>query len=100
VASIVASLPKHPVEDLRIDGLRVNNSGGGSTSKDEVPERAAHYLDLEMFGATPAQALCVRHVCRIELGNLRLCAARPTLATRCGWQTVMASASTMLSRSM
>jgi polygalacturonase len=83
VASIVTGIPQHPVEDLRIDGLRVNYTGGVSERKDEVPERVADYPDPEMFGNTPAQGVYVRHASRIELRDLRLRAdapdARPAL---------------------
>ena len=62
-ASIIAGLPNHPIEDVRLSNIRIVYKGGG-TKQDaaaEPEERESSYPEPSMFGPIPAYGFYVRH---------------------------------------
>jgi polygalacturonase len=90
--SIISGVPGHPVEDVRISGVRIVSRGGLSLDEAArqpaemvntfffrepaprepyaIPEREDAYPEPSMFGVLPAYALYVRHASGIELSGV------------------------------
>lgn len=70
----ITGSPECPVEDVRLDNVRLIFNGGGT--RDEavrvMPEIGTGYPDPGAFGVFPSYGLYVRHVHDLELANLRL----------------------------
>ena len=62
-ASIIAGLPGHPIEDVRLSNIRIVYKGGGTREEAEAspPERESSYPEPSMFGPIPAYGFYVRH---------------------------------------
>jgi polygalacturonase len=72
--AIVAGLPGHPVEDVRISDVRILYKGGG-TREDaarEVPENETAYPEPSMFGTLPVYGLFVRHARNLAVRDLEV----------------------------
>jgi polygalacturonase len=94
--SIIAGIPGHPVEDVRLSDIRIVSRGGlslaaaaeqpanlvnsffrpaGGTGAREpyaVPERETMYPEPSQFGVLPAYGLYVRHAAGITLDGVTL----------------------------
>jgi polygalacturonase len=94
--SIIAGIPGHPVEDVRLSDIRIVSRGGlslavaaeqpanlvnsffrppGGTGAREpyaVPEREAMYPEPSQFGVLPAYGFYVRHAAGITLDGVTL----------------------------
>ena len=80
-ASIIAGLPGHPIEDVRLSNIRIVYRGGG-TKEDaaiEPPERDISYPEPSMFGAIPAYGFFIRHVKGIEMNSVEVSYAKEDL---------------------
>lgn len=83
--SIIAGLAGHPVEDVKISNVFLEQVGGGTAAMAALdpPENAAGYPEPDMFGDLPASGLFVRHARNIELSHVEIAAraadARPAL---------------------
>jgi polygalacturonase len=73
-ASIIAGLPGHPVEDVRISNVRIVYQGGGTTEDAaiEPPERESTYPEPSMFGTIPAYGFFVRHAKNVEMHHVEV----------------------------
>jgi polygalacturonase len=74
VCSMIAGIPGHPVEDVKISNILIQHPGGG-TRKDaalQLPEKEKEYPEPTMFGTTPAHAFFIRHAKRIEIGDFKI----------------------------
>jgi polygalacturonase len=95
-ASIIAGLPGHPVEDVRISGVRILYRGGltqqdaaaqpeslvngfffkgadsGPRDALAVPEKANDYPEPSMFGVLPAYGFYIRHADGIVLEGVEV----------------------------
>lgn len=62
-ASIIAGLPGHPIEDVRLSNIRIVYKGGGTKEEAalEPPERETSYPEPSMFGTLPAYGFYIRH---------------------------------------
>ncbi len=71
-AILVAGLPGHPVEDLRISNVRVFHEGGGTAAdaKNEPAERPDGYPEPSMFGTLPAHGVYARHARNLALRDI------------------------------
>jgi polygalacturonase len=75
----ITGSPGHPLENVRLDDIRLNSNGGG-TGKDAAvvpPELAKGYP--EPRGISPAYAIYARHVRGLELANINTTFDTPDL---------------------
>ncbi|MBE3134782.1 MAG: right-handed parallel beta-helix repeat-containing protein [Acidobacteria bacterium] len=61
---LLSGIPGHPIEDLRLSGIRIAYRGGGTKADAalELPEKEDAYPEPDMFGRTPSYGLYARHV--------------------------------------
>lgn len=73
-ASIIAGLPGHPVEDVRLSDIRILYRGGGTRAQAalEPPEKEKNYPEPSMFGDLPAYGFFIRHARGVELSNVEV----------------------------
>jgi polygalacturonase len=72
--SIIAGVPGHAVEDVKISEIFLHQVGGGGAEMAalEPPEKADQYPEPTMFGDLPATGFFVRHAKNIEISNLEV----------------------------
>jgi polygalacturonase len=70
--SIIAGVPGHDVQDVRMHDIRIYSKGGGTEqmARNKPEEREAGYPEPSMFGPLPAHGLYVRHASGIELRDV------------------------------
>jgi polygalacturonase len=70
--STIAGIPDHPIEDVRISGLRHIMVGGltPAAAVNPVPELVNAYPENYMFGTLPAYGFYVRHVSNIAFDDV------------------------------
>jgi polygalacturonase len=74
ICSMIAGIPGHPVEDVKVSNILIQHPGGG-TRKDatlQLPEKEKEYPEPTMFGTTPAHAFYIRHAKRIEISDFKI----------------------------
>ncbi|HEX8148459.1 MAG TPA: glycoside hydrolase family 28 protein [Pyrinomonadaceae bacterium] len=73
-ASIIAGLPGHPVEDVRLSDIRILYRGGGTRAQAalEPPERETNYPEPSMFGEMPVYGFFIRHARGVEFSNVEV----------------------------
>jgi polygalacturonase len=74
ICSMLAGIPGHPIEDVKISNVLIEHPGGG-TQKDaalQLPEKEKEYPEPTMFGTTPAHAFFIRHARRIEISDFKV----------------------------
>jgi len=77
IACILAGIPGHMIENLKISDVIVVSRGGG-TKEDaalSIPEKEKQYPEPNMFGTTSAYGFFIRHVRGLELSGVRIEAA-------------------------
>ncbi len=74
LASSITGLPGHPVENIRLDNIRMGYQGGGTAdlAAKEVPELPAKYPEAKMFGDLPAYGLFCRHARNVSLQDVEV----------------------------
>lgn len=79
VGCALAGLPGHPLEDIRLTGLRFGFVGGGVTADvfRPIPEHEEAYPEYPMFGRLPAYGLFCRHVRGLALDGVDLATVTP-----------------------
>ena len=70
--SIIAGVPDHPIEDLKISDVYLHHAGGLEMSTIEVPENAEKYPEPNMFGNLPAAGIYARHAKNLEFSNVEI----------------------------
>ncbi len=77
--SILAGVAGHPIEDIKISNVYLQQVGGGSAelAARRPPEEEAKYPEPTMFGDLPATGLFVRHVRNLELSNVEIATEQP-----------------------
>jgi polygalacturonase len=72
--TIIAGVPGHPVEDVKISDVFLHQVGGGSPEMAALlpAEKADQYPEPTMFGDLPAAGLFVRHAKNLEVSNLEV----------------------------
>jgi polygalacturonase len=66
---LVSGIPGYPIEDLRMNNIRIHYTGGG-TKEDaalEPEEKEKDYPEPDMFGRMPSYALFARHVAGLDV---------------------------------
>ena len=74
ICSMIAGIPGHRIEDVKISNILVQHPGGG-TKKDaelQLPEKEKEYPEPTMFGTTPAHGMMVRHAAGIEVSDIKV----------------------------
>jgi len=86
--SILSGVPDHPIEDVKISDVYLQQVGGGTDAMAALQpeEREAAYPDPNMFGELPASGFFVRHVHNLEMSNVEIATinrdARPAIWMR------------------
>ena len=73
-ASIIAGLPDHHIEDIKLTNIRIFYRGGGKRELADLqpPERETNYPEPSMFGELPAHGFFIRHAKGISLSNVEI----------------------------
>ena len=74
ISSILAGIPGHPIEDVKMSDIMIVHQGGG-TKKDaqlQLAEKEREYPEPSMFGTTPSQGFFVRHVRGLEMAGIKI----------------------------
>jgi polygalacturonase len=73
-ASIIAGLPGHDIEDVKLSNIRIYTQGGGTKEQAAIvpEERETNYPEPSMFGDTPAYGFFIRHAKGVELNNVEV----------------------------
>jgi polygalacturonase len=73
-ASIIAGIPDHHIEDVKLSNIRIYYRGGGKKELAEMqlPERETNYPEPSMFGETPAYGFFIRHAKSVSLSNVEV----------------------------
>jgi len=74
ICSMIAGIPNHKIEDVKISNILVQHPGGG-TKKDaaiQLEEKEKEYPEPTMFGTTPAHGLILRHAAGIEISDFKI----------------------------
>ena len=74
IGCIVAGIPGHSIEDLKISDMILVHPGGGAKSNADaqVPEKEKNYPEPNMFGTTPAHGFFMRHVKGLEVHAIKI----------------------------
>lgn len=75
--SIVSGIPGHPIEDVTIEDVYIEQKGGGTAAWAglQPPERADAYPEPTMFGQLQALGFFIRHARNLSFGNVEIAAA-------------------------
>lgn len=79
ICSILAGIPGHPIEDVKLSDIMILHQGGGSKddARRELAEKEKDYPEPTMFGTTPAHGFFIRHVRGLELSGVKIESASP-----------------------
>ncbi len=72
--SIIAGVADHPVQDIKVSNLYLEQLGGGdaASTQVQVPAREDAYPDPSMFGALPATGFFIRQARNIEMSHVEI----------------------------
>ena len=75
----LAGLPGHPLEEIRLDGIRFEFAGGGTAAdaRRPIPEAETAYPEYGMFGRLPAHGFYCRHVRGLTLDGVAVATVSP-----------------------
>ncbi|HET8655497.1 MAG TPA: right-handed parallel beta-helix repeat-containing protein, partial [Longimicrobiaceae bacterium] len=78
-AVLIAGIPGHPIEDLRLSGLRLEVAGGAPAEQAavKVPEMEDGYPEPYYFGPLPAYGFFIRHVKGLRLSDVEVSYLEP-----------------------
>ena len=74
IASIIAGIPGHPIEDVTLSNIRIYSKGGGTEAQAalEPAEKEDAYPEPTMFGDTPAYGFFIRHAKGLRIDQVSL----------------------------
>jgi polygalacturonase len=77
--SILSGVPGHPIEDVKISDVFLDQLGGGSAAMAALQpeEHEAEYPEPNMFGPLPATGFFIRHVRNLEISNVEIATRAP-----------------------
>jgi len=80
-ATIIAGIPGHSIEDVRLSNILVLHQGGGTKEDAAIqpPELENVYPDPNRFGALPAHGFYIRHVKGIAIKDVEVRSMKPDL---------------------
>ncbi len=74
IGSILAGIPGHKIEDVKLTDIMIVHVGGGT--KDDAERRPAEnekeYPEPNMFGTTPAHGFFIRHARGVEMNGIKV----------------------------
>ncbi len=73
-SSIIAGIPEHPVEDIRLSNIHIHTQGGGTAEQAAriLPENEKSYPEPSMFGITPSYGFFIRHAKGVRMDQVKL----------------------------
>jgi polygalacturonase len=76
---IIAGVPDHPIEDVKLDNIRIDYEGGGTQkmAATRPSDRATDYPEPQNHGDMPAYGFFVRHVKNLELSDIQVSTVKP-----------------------
>ena len=76
--AIIAGIPGHLIEDVRVSDVAMVQKGGGATALADIvpPEQERDYPEPSFFGPLPAQGLLIRHARNIEVRHFEITSIR------------------------
>ncbi len=79
ICSMIAGIPGHRIEDVKISNILIQHAGGGTKQQAAIrmEEKEKSYPEPTMFGATPAHGLLLRHAAGIEISDYRVITESP-----------------------
>ena len=77
ICSMIAGVPDHRVEDIKISNVLIQHAGGGTRidAARRLEEKEREYPEATMFGNTPAHGLLIRHAAGVEISDYKVMAA-------------------------
>jgi polygalacturonase len=74
IGSILAGIPGHPIEDVKMSEIMIVHPGGGAKEDAlrQVAEKEKEYPEPNMFGVTPAHAFFIRHARGVEMAGIKI----------------------------
>jgi polygalacturonase len=77
--SLIVGIPGHPIEDVKISDLYLEQIGGEPQSAAAIqpPEKESGYPDPTKFGSLPATGIFMRHVRNVEVGGVEIAVRTP-----------------------
>jgi polygalacturonase len=78
-AVLISGIPGHPIEDLRLDGIRIAYKGGGTKADAalRLPEKETAYPEPDMFGTTSSYGVYARHVTAFGMRDVEFTVDQP-----------------------
>jgi polygalacturonase len=88
--SIIAGIDGHPVEDIKISDVFMQQVGGGSSelAGRQPPDEEATYPEPTMFGELPASGFFIRHARNVEMSNVEVQTVSADARPACWLQNV------------
>ena len=79
IGAIVAGIPGHPIEDVKISDIMIVHQGGGTESDAQLQlaEKEKDYPEPTMFGTTPVHGFFIRHARGLEVHAIKIQTAAP-----------------------
>jgi polygalacturonase len=74
VSSILAGIPEHPIEDVKLSEITIAHAGGGTKedAQRQLAEKEKEYPEPNMFGTTSAHGFFVRHARGVEMSGIKI----------------------------
>ena len=74
ISSILAGIPGHAIEDVKLSDITIMHSGGGTKedAQQSPAEKEKEYPEPNMFGTTPAHGFFIRHARGIEMAGIKI----------------------------
>jgi polygalacturonase len=74
IGAILAGIPGHPIEDVKLGDIAILHPGGGTKEDAErqLPEKEKDYPEPNMFGVTPAHGFFIRHASGLEMNGIKI----------------------------
>jgi polygalacturonase len=74
ISSILAGIPGHPIEDVKISDMMFVHEGGGTAAdvQRSLPEKEKDYPEPNMFGVTPVHGFFIRHAKGLEVHAIKI----------------------------
>jgi polygalacturonase len=74
IGSILAGIPGHPIEDVKLSDIVIVHPGGGTKddAQRQIAEKEKDYPEPTMFGKTPAHGFFIRHARGVEMNGIKI----------------------------